>query len=298
MPAMRYAKIVTTFGAVVLVSVVGTLTALAFFLHLLQRSWDAMIRATGTTTLGLFVYVILLTALLSWAVVVVEKWVRLTQAHTNQPLREALRESRLLGALIGGGLALIMLSTFAVFLSATILHDHEILSTTVRTLTNDNAKLKAEVETRRHNIFMTDPVFSDVTHLLLAFDAYRHALKGEPCVLKVTAPSDSGPLASVVPQLSNWVSDCFTFGPMPSTIDPDVETETMTGMVPGTIIFHASKDDTAANQLFDGLSSLVKLKRSYQPPRVDYQLPPNARSPHVVWLQFGTKTVWNSELPR
>ena len=59
-------------------------------------------------------------------------------------------------------------------------------------------------------------------------------------------------------------------------------------MVPDLIVFHAARDDRAAEQLFIGLGNQIQLKRSYEIPA--------GKAKNFVWLQFGTKTKWNSEL--
>jgi hypothetical protein len=95
-------------------------------------------------------------------------------------------------------------------------------------------------------------------------------------------------------QFSNSVTGCFTFGPfMISDQNPEFEIEANDGMVPDAIVFHADKDDKAAEQLFINLGNQIKLVRSYKPALRNSQVPtPQAR---VIWLQFGTDPKWNSE---
>jgi len=95
-------------------------------------------------------------------------------------------------------------------------------------------------------------------------------------------------------QFSNSVTGCFTFGPfMISDQNPEFEIEANDGMVPDAIVFHADKDDKAAEQLFINLGNQIKLVRSYKPALRNFQVPtPQAR---VIWLQFGTDPKWNSE---
>jgi hypothetical protein len=77
--------------------------------------------------------------------------------------------------------------------------------------------------------------------------------------------------------------------------NPDLARETLEGMQPGRIVFHAAKDDAAGNELFVRLSELFSLKRSYDlPVSPDYQIPPGGYS-HTVWLQFGDHVTWNGE---
>ena len=162
-------------------------------------------------------------------------------------------------------------------------------------LTMITHELKVQLERRRHSIITTDPVFPNIIYMLQAFHIYRTVRHGGPCVLKVTAPRGPGAdLASMMAQFSNSVTGCFTFGPL-MTFDqnPELEIEATDGMVPDAIVFHADKDDKAAEQLFINLGNQIKLIRSYKPPTRDFQVPtPEAR---VIWLQFGTDPKWNSE---
>jgi hypothetical protein len=156
--------------------------------------------------------------------------------------------------------------------------------------------LQTRFELKRHSIDTTDPVFPNIIYLLQAFDIYRHARNGTPCVVMVTATPDSAPLASVVAQFSNSVSDCYTFGPMVGNLDPDVEKQTTTGMVPNMIVFHQDRDDKAAGQLVNSLGNYLQLKVSYElPTKRNYSVPEKGKE-KLVWLQFGTGVKWNSEL--
>ena len=78
-------------------------------------------------------------------------------------------------------------------------------------------------------------------------------------------------------------------------MDPDETAATMRGMIPDAIVFHAARDDKAANELFMRLSNQIKLVRSYELPSVNYQTPAGGYV-HTVWLQFGSKVKWNSEI--
>jgi hypothetical protein len=145
----------------------------------------------------------------------------------------------------------------------------------------------------------TDPVFPNTIYLLQAFGIYRHAEKGQTCVVYLTAPPQGSSVASMVAQFTNSVSDCFTFGPMDGGIDPDVGKLASDGMIPGTIVLHAPRDNKAALELFDHLSNLLPLRRSYDMPSPDqlsrmYSVP-NKGHEDLVWLQFGSGVRWNSE---
>ena len=266
---------------------------LLHLLNLLGRSSHSMIGATGTTTLGFFVWVVAF-AILSWAASIAARWVDLRRDGTTDAFRNALRASKLPNIFLFGFIFVMLLSLYEIFVVRTIYDDHEDLIAAVQALRRNNSGLIAEVEKRRNDIVRTDPVSSNINALLRAFDIYRHAIKGEPCVVMLTATPDSGPLVGEVSQFSNSVSDCFTVGPMSSGYDPEAGEQTTEGMQKGILIFHAAKDDKAALTLFDNLDSLIPMQRSYELPRYkNYQLPPNTGSPHLIWLQFGPNTKWS-----
>jgi hypothetical protein len=105
------------------------------------------------------------------------------------------------------------------------------------------------------------------------------------------------PLARAVAQFSNSVSDCFTFGPEAGG-DSDTDDAARNGMIPGVIVFHAERDDKAADQLFNLLGNQIQLRRSYRPipPTIrNFSIPATGKI-RMIWLQFGTGVVWNSEL--
>jgi hypothetical protein len=87
---------------------------------------------------------------------------------------------------------------------------------------------------------------------------------------------------------------------MDANADPDVEKRAEAGMVPDKIVFDAERWNQAAEQLFNGLSNLIQLKRSYDTPTATERSHlcsiPNARREDVIWLQFGTNVKWNDQL--
>jgi hypothetical protein len=106
---------------------------LPHLLNLLGRSRDAMIRATGTTNLGFFVWVIALTAV-GWAATLAAEWLKLKRSRTTAPFRDALRGSRLTGIFLTAGIVLIVVLMFEFFLVRTVYEDHEDLAATPRIL--------------------------------------------------------------------------------------------------------------------------------------------------------------------
>lgn len=266
------------------------------FVNLLGHSWDAMVRATGTTTLGFIIWTLALTAV-GWAATVAVRWIELKRENTTSPFEKALLSSRLPGIFLAGGVFVLVLVVFWFFLALTVYRDHQSLVAENKKLADRNVTLSAELNWRKHNISTTDAVFPNIIYLLQAFQVYRGYIKGAPCVIWITAPSDSLPLASTVAQFSNSVSGCSTFGPFPSG-NPDLDEDVMDGMVPSVIVLHAPRDDRAAGELEMRLGNLIQTRRSYTPPKTPK--PRLYQSLHqytesFIWLQFGTNTKWNSE---
>ncbi len=270
--------------------------------NVLGRSWDDMVKATGTTSLGFVVWTLALSAV-GWAAGVAAKWYELKKTKTAHPFNQAVRESLRAGGFLTIGVAGLVFISFWIFLVRTVYDDHQSLVNRSNVLANKIATVTQEVEFRKHNMVTTDPVFVNTIYLLQAFNVYRHAQNGKPCVLLLSAPpenKEANAMASMVAQFSNSVSGCFTFGPMDANADPDVEKRAEAGMVPNKIVFHAARGNPAAEQLFTGLGSLIQLKRGYDVPsaseRAHLYSIPNPGQEDVIWLQFGTNVQWNEQL--
>ena len=116
-----------------------------------------------------------------------------------------------------------------------------------------------------------------------------------PCQIKITAPPENIQFAATVAQLAGLASRCATFGPFSFEMDPDIERDTMSGMIPDVIIFHAIRENKEATHLFINLGNYLNLKRSYEIATRSRGIP--AGNPeHTIWLQFGSKSKWNSQL--
>jgi hypothetical protein len=268
-------------------------------LNLFGRSWSGTVNAYGTTTLGFVLWTLLLAAF-GWFAGVAAAWIKLWRGKTPHPLRAALSSSILAGVLSATGILVILISSYVFFFIRTVYRDHQSLVSHVAALDKANADLMEQLELRKHGMVANEPVFTNTISLLMAFDSYRHAQKGKPCVIMITAPSDSNMLPSIVGQFSNSVSDCTTFGPMISSIDPDVEKRARDGMVPNKVVFHAARDNRPADRLFTSLGNLIQLQRSYDLPspaeRTHLYRIPTPGQEDLVWLQFGTDVRWNEQL--
>ena len=181
------------------------------FFNLLARSWHAMTAGTSTNTLGFILWTLALAAV-GWASTVAARWWKLKRQNEISPLRSAFSDSLWPGiafsALAIYGLVAVV---FAAFVVCTVYRDHQEFVTAREKIAADKREVDSELELRKHSIPTTDPLFGNLNQLLMAFDVYRHALHGEPCVIWLSETN----LASQVAQFSNSVSDCFTFGPFP-----------------------------------------------------------------------------------
>jgi len=257
--------------------------------NLLRASSDYFFSLIGTTTLGF------VAAILDVLTGMAFSLIRIFRKEGKIAMLENLKENAKTTVQTLAVTTFVVYGTLFVYSTlCTVYVDHVKLANKNAVLVKTNAELSTELEARRHEINVTDPVFSNINAMMTAFQIYRRDRNGSPCVLFFTAPPSSASLAGTVAQLSH--SDCFTFGPMPLD-DPDVERLTLTGMLPNKVIFHAEKGDAAAEKLYGNLSSLIQMKRSYDlPAEKSYALPSNIKNEKLVWLQFGSESKWNSEV--
>jgi hypothetical protein len=216
----------------------------------------------------------------------------------RQAMMRNFRESGAVALVSSITVLLIVYGTQFIYRAAHVAYDeHQSLVKANGNLKAENRALATDLETRKHGISTSDPVFANIIYLLQAFSIFRNALHGQPCVVRVTAPSQSLALASTIAQFQIATSNCFTFGPDPNVrMNPDLEKEATEGMVNDAIVFHANRDDTAANELFMRLTNQITLQRSYEPdPLRSYQLPNGLSNVHTIWLQFGPDVKWSSE---
>jgi hypothetical protein len=156
----------------------------------------------------------------------------------------------------GGGVGVSIIVALAVvmwsiFLVRTDYDDHMQLIAERASGLRRISQLERELQAHRHSVSTSDPVFPNLIYMLQAFAVFRGEVHGESCVVRITAPATAQPLASVFAQFSVSTSNCATFGPdAPLNTNPDIKSEALDGMVPDAIVFHAQREDRAANELF------------------------------------------------
>jgi hypothetical protein len=264
--------------------------------HLLARAWAAAMSAVGTTTLGLILLSVAV-SVITWLLGALYAWLRQRNTTGGRRTFGHLFASTASSSFVTlAALGLIVLVTWSVFVIRTIYFDHIDLVRIHAADLKGVERLQRDLEFHRHNVSTTDPVFPNLIYMLQAFRIFRNAIGRESCVLNVTAPAESAAMASTIAQLSIQASNCSTFGPFPSDLDPDQKTIALNGIVPNAIEFHAARDDKAALRLFEELGNQIGMVRSYDLPAYPkYQAPPGGYA-HTIWLQWGTNVKWNSEL--
>jgi hypothetical protein len=274
---------------------------LTAFWHLAVRAWGAMIAASSTSTFGLGVWTFML-ALAVWVAGVGREWRRFHKAQEKSPFREAVRASKETAVYEIGTIVVVAMLVWGVFVIRTIYYLRTGMRYAYTQEIQRNKDLKAQLEHREKEMDTSDPVFGNTVHLLGAFSGFRDYLHGESCVVHITAPNESMGFASMVAQFSIATSNCPTFGPDGVGFDrnPDLAHATLDGMEPNVIVFHAARDDKAANELFAQLSNLMPLKRSYDPlaNAARFYQTPSGGYAHTVWLQFGPNAGWIGETRR
>jgi|SRR5882762_1895500 len=121
------------------------------FLGFLHHSWDAMVRATGTTTLGFLLWTLAL-AIVTWVATIASKWVELKRQKSSTPLELAITGSLLSIAFEAGAVLALVSMVFGVFSIRTLYNDHQALVCANRTLAAEIAPLRHENEALREKI--------------------------------------------------------------------------------------------------------------------------------------------------
>lgn len=191
----------------------------------------------------------------------------------------------------------LLLFVYGAFVVRTVYQDHCNLAKRYAALITENKNLKSTIQQREYFPDMGGAALFDVVTVLQAFQILRSNMNGKPCVLWITSPADSIPLASAIARLSSTVSGCATYGPT-GPGNPDLDSETMGGMIPGVIVVHANRGDQGAAAMITQLQNYIQVRLSYKPLSDKFVHYQNQGKMHedVIWLQFGTGTKWNGQL--
>jgi hypothetical protein len=257
---------------------------------LFRHSWANLLAALSSSTLSIVVFTVIAPVLI-FILAVFYQWIRLPKDRRNvvAVLRAEASPAVILAVVTT---VVVWAVLFGWSMANTVYTDHQYLVSENGQLASRMHTLEDTLQTKANTLDTKDPVTVNLIYMMQAFRSYRGMLGGFnkiSCQVRLTAPQDSGPIASEIAQFSIQATNCTTFGPMDSNSDPDEKRDTIAGK-PGKVIFHARRDDKAAFALYDNLASLIPLERSYDVPAGNPQ--------NYVWLQFGPEVKWNSELVR
>jgi hypothetical protein len=261
---------------------------------LVNRTWNDVVGANGTSNLGFILSSFAIPIVVALLGVANFRW------RKKQSWNETLQNSVEPTVLLLIAVVVVQSATFLFLVVRGVYNDHKALANKNGDLTRQLDSASQEINDRKQHIYFLDPAMGNLRSLLMDFDMYRHAQNGRQCVMWFSEPQNAhSHLAGEMAQFSNVVSDCSTFGPFPGANNPDFEKEASDGMVPDAVVFHMDRNDKAAFALSGQLASLLPLKISYVPLRnrnAHYSLGPNAKGDEtVIWFQFGTDVKWNSE---
>jgi hypothetical protein len=257
------------------------------FVNLSHRTWEALVLASGTSTFGIFLFSIAIPVVTSVLTAAVE-WKRKSR-------KEVIRDSLKSGGIVLVALIVVLGMTYLGFFVPTVYNDHQTLAKQVEDLSRKNKERSDELETHRHGMVTTDPVFPNTIYLLEAFRMYRVPIGHDAkCTIYVTAPPEAEAIASMTAQFQINVSNCSTFGPMGTDLPPSMQKEALEGSTPGFVTINAPEGDRAADELMNRLTSVFRVKRGYREvPKGRLAEYPTS---NAIWIQFGSQAAFASEL--
>ncbi|SPE24854.1 hypothetical protein SBA2_230004 [Acidobacteriia bacterium SbA2] len=260
--------------------------------NLLGASWRNLVRATGTTTLGFFVWTLCVTVVV-WMAGIAANWFRCRHYTQKKHFREYRNEALLTGLLSVIFVGVLVFIVYCIFTGSTIYDDHMSMADQLRKLEADNNKLSSELARRKEFILADDPAWGAMKHIAHEFGVYGFEVgakkQGKPCTILITAPPDSASIASALHSLAGAVSGCRDFGHWEEG-NPDIDEVITKGAISGVVILHADRENRAANNLAINLQGEFIFKRSYKPMDTKVPLYPGQGDPNdtVIWLQFGS----------
>jgi hypothetical protein len=257
-----------------------------------------MVAATSTSNIGLAIWTVGLAAA-TWIAKRLSVAFKYRNLNGSQHLDKVF-EGGFQDALTEvAGIAICVLVAWIGFFPVVIYREYATQTDSISTLTTERNSLRTELDSRKNVVPLSDPAFSNIAGILGAFQSYRSGIHNKPCVIYITAPSDSTELASMVARLSSTVSGCWILGPGMGKFDPDVDEMTRDGIVPNVIVVHTERGNSAGLTLQENLSAQIQTQLSYAPPKVPRNHLYGGKewngSEPFIWLQFGSGAKWNSE---
>lgn len=164
--------------------------------HLCVRGWSLMVKATGTSTLGLVVWTVAI-AVASWIAIVIQKHGDLTKSRDARPWQNAVVQSWQTGAYTLGAIFLVGFLAWVVFCCVAIYQDHMGLLEKNNNLTAELQRLKTGSMTMRIKGYITNENqhHDAIQQVWLSVDN-----SGEPTTLSnwtLTIPTSNGEIKGV-----------------------------------------------------------------------------------------------------
>ena len=160
---------------------------------------------------------------------------------------------------------------------------------TASSLERENARLQTALQDRKDNLRAGDVAFDNMLGVIKASLLLRRSLGDDAgCEIKITAPDENNPVASVVAQLASTASRCAVIGPdFLKLVSPEMEQQATKGMLADAVLLHMPRGFKNEIAIEDAMRSILRVKRVYE-------VPPGS-PPNTIWLQFGTGKQWNSQ---
>jgi hypothetical protein len=259
------------------------------------RSWDSLVVAVGTTTLGIIIFSLTIPVLTLLISVFVNRAFR--RRAMDSVTRGALTDS-ILPTLISLGAVVIALSAlFMFYVGRGVYQDHADLVMRIHEVATSNTRLQQELKRKTYVPDFRDPAFDVMAKGVRAFMSYRRSIGPEAeCRILTTEPSDNfapqaGDVSMALITIAVLGSKCPNGNLQNIGVKPEnVEAESKKGMISGIVILHALPGTKGADRLVDDLGNILQVRRSYTLPLV------KAASENTIWLQLGQEVKWNSEL--
>jgi hypothetical protein len=121
---------------------------LRHLINLIFRSWAVMVTATGTNTLGFFVWTLALTVM-GWLATVGDGYYKNYRQHAHDPLASAFRDSWFTGVLLLAGVSILVLVAWAFSTVVVVYQDHTLLVNSIAQLEGQLQKHESAIITLR-----------------------------------------------------------------------------------------------------------------------------------------------------
>lgn len=249
-----------------------------------RESVSAMITATGTSTLGLLVWIM---GLILFVWLIRKVWTFVSKRRSGKNAIDSINSS-LEGAGREAGIgitafAVLVVLAWGAFVPKTIYEDHQ-------SLTSHNAELVKKVqdlssENPYEKSFVGSYAYTNTIGAFrsILMDARRQPDSSSECQLKITSVAENRATALSLRSIASALGCNIQAEPYDPDMDPESANEIRQSL-PNFIVIHARKENIGADGFVVGMSNTFHVQRAYD-------LPPKS-SENLVWLQIGPNSIW------